>query len=437
MKRTLFPVSIAAMSLTLLAVANEPPAKPRPLIRDFVGLNTHTVQFRTDLYHPVTRLIRNYHNLDWDLGQDPASVPQFPMTRNGVNWKDLYGGWRKAGYRTEASLQFEAIDAEKWKDIPKSAFAYGQAFARYFGPSGEDLLELAEIGNEPAKYTDAQYRSMFEHMARGLRAGDPKLRIAPCAVAVGDWDKYSRDVNLLKGLEPLYDVLNVHTYAFAEHYPTWRRSHPEDPKIKYLTAVQDVIDWRNANAPGKEVWITEFGYDSTTKPNEPEGTFAKWVGVTDEEQARYIVRSYLVFSGMDVDRAYLFWFNDEDKPTLHAASGLTRNYQPKPSFHAVAHLLATLGDYRFGRAIQKPVEGAYVYEYAGKTKGDRIWAVWSATGGGTRAEVTIPAPKGKVVRAERMPLTSGKAEAVTVRTERDGRLTLPVDGAPVYVWIRR
>ena len=39
-------------------------------------------------------------------------------------------------------------------------------------------------------------------------------------------------------------------------------------------------------------------------------------------------------------RAYLYWFNDADQASLHASSGLTRNYGPKPSFDAVAHLLA-------------------------------------------------------------------------------------------------
>ncbi|MGV3617280.1 MAG: cellulase family glycosylhydrolase [Fimbriimonas sp.] len=413
--------------------------KMKPLMRDFIGLNTHTTQFKTELYHPVTRLIRNYHPMAWDLADDDPNVPlKFPKTNNGLDWKTLYGDWRDKGFKTEASLQFESIPVDKWTDIPKVASAYGEAFARYFGPSGPNkLVEMAEIGNEPEKFSEEQYRSMFENMAKGMRKGDPKLLIAPCAVALGKWDKYSKDVALLKGLEPLYDVLNVHSYAFTEYYPTWHRAHPESAKTKYLTAIQEVIDWRNQNAKDKQIWLTEFGYDSTTKPNQKDGDFAKWVGVTDEEQARYIVRSYLVFSGMDMDRAYLFWFNDEDKPTLHASSGLTRDYKPKPSYHAVAHLMSTLGEYRFSKAVEKNPEGLYMYEYTPAKRGaDRILVVWSATGAGKSSEVTLPKLSGRVTRAERMALKPGAAPDVTVKTRADGRVTLTVDESPVYLWVK-
>lgn len=410
---------------------------PRPAMRDFIGLNTHTVQFKTDLYAPVTSLLRNYHPMAWDLGDDPSSKPAFPTTHNGVNWVDLYGGWKKAGYRTEASAQFESIDVKHWTDIPKQAMAYGEAFGRNFGPSGPNkLVEAIEIGNEPEKFSEAQYRQVFENMAKGIRKGDPKLKIATCAVAVGTADRYSKDIKSLEGLEPLIDVLNVHTYAFAEMWPTWRRSYPEDPKTRYLKQAQEIIDWRNVHAPGRPVWVTEFGYDSTTKPNKATGDFAKWMGNTDAEQARYIVRSYLVMSGMDIERAYLFWFNDADEPQLHGSSGLTRNYVPKPSYYAVAHLRKALGDFRFNRALLKKEGEAYAYEYVPVSgKGDRVVVVWSPTGSGRETTVALPKSKGRVVRAERMPLSAGPPEAVRTAGV-NGRITVKVGEAPVYVWIR-
>lgn len=406
----------------------------KPLMRDFIGLNTHTVQFKTDLYAPVTRHLRNYHPMAWDLGDRLESPrPSFPMTKNGVDWSALYGTWKRAGYHTEVSAQFESIPKEYWKDVPKVAFDYGEAFARFFGPSGEHkLVEAIEIGNEPEKFTEEEYRSMFESMAKGLRKGDPKLKIAPCAVAVGKEDRYSKDIACLEGLESLIDVLNVHTYAFAEHWPTWRRSYPEDPKIPYLKQVQEIVDWRNRRAPGRPVWVTEFGYDSTTKPNKATGDFAKWEGVSDAQQARYIVRSYLAFSAMDVDRAYLFWFNDGDEPQLHGSSGLTRNYRPKPSFYAVAHLQRMLGDARFDRVLLRETGGAHAYQY--RRGAERVVAVWSATGSDHTAEVSIPL-SGKVVRAEVMPTAEGAAPAVPFQ-ERSGKVTLTVGEAPVYLVVR-
>ncbi len=243
----------------------------------------------------------------------------------------------------------------------------------------------------------------------------------------------------MKGLESLYDVLNVHAYPELEPYPTWRRSFPEDSRLKFLKEIQDVIAWRNANAPGKQVWLTEFGWDATTKPQATEGDFKQWVGVTDAQQAQYIVRAFLVLSEMDLDRAYLFWFNDDDKPSIHGSSGLTRNYQPKPSFYAVAHLLATLGDYRFMRTVVKKPE-LYVYQFEhGTDAGKRVWVIWSPTGQGRVSQTVLHVPPDyKVTRAERMPLKGGPPEAVKWNGGGpDQAVGVEAGESPVYLWLQQ
>ncbi len=123
-----------------------------------------------------------------------------------------------------------------------------------------NLVAAAEIGNEPGHYDDESYRSLFEHMAGGLRQGDPKLKVGTCALTLGESGKYAKSVKCVQGLEKLYDFLNIHTYAEVEGYPTWRRSYPEDPKIDYLRRVDQLIAWRDQHAPGKEIRVTEFGW---------------------------------------------------------------------------------------------------------------------------------------------------------------------------------
>ncbi|MCW3055070.1 MAG: hypothetical protein JWN14_4240, partial [Chthonomonadales bacterium] len=157
--------------------------KQKNLFRDFMGLNVHSVGFKPELYKPVCRLVRDYHPMVWDLDNDTSNPTQFPMTRNKINWLDEYGVWKKTGYNIDVSMQFEQTAPGKWKDMAKDAFAYGQSFAQYFGPSGEHpLVGSAEIGNEPANYSDAEYRTVFENMARGIRQGEPHLPIATCNV---------------------------------------------------------------------------------------------------------------------------------------------------------------------------------------------------------------------------------------------------------------
>jgi hypothetical protein len=435
-------LAVAAIACALCAPvgSTEEPgssAKTKPVLRDFIGLNTHTVQFKPELYKPVCRLLRDYHGFNWDVGDDTSFEPQFPFARNRVNWESLYGSWRKAGYETNACIIFSGTTAERWTDPATDARNYGEAFARFFGPDGRGLVTSAEIGNEPGHYDDRAYRVLFENMAKGLRAGDPRLKILTCAITIGQSHKYAKSVECIGDLEDLYDVLNIHTYAQVEGWPTWRRSYPEDPGIDYLKNVAGAIDWRNRNAPGKEIWITEFGWDCSTRTPDPNTEFRKWEDVSDLQQAQYLVRSFLVFSAMEIDRAYIYWFNDSDQPSVHSSSGLTRDYQPKPSFHAVAHLYRTLGDYRFSREILQKPGKVYAYEYAHATDPqERIWTVWSPTDYERTGGATLEIGEAEIYRAELMPLGPGGAPRASLGPAKDGRIEVEFGESPLYLWLR-
>lgn len=403
-------------------------------MREFIGLNGHTVQFRPGLYRPVCGLVRDYHPGKWDLGTDSANLPAFPFAKNGVDWSKVYGSWRAKGWNIDACLMFESLEQKNWHDIEADARAYGKAFAREFGPSGQrKLVDSVEIGNEPGKWSDADYTRIFRAMAEGIRSGDPQLKIATCNVTTGPSGKYDKRVDCVANFPKLFDVLNIHTYAQLEGWPTWRRSFPEDPKLPhYLQDVEELCRWRDAHAPGKPVWITEFGYDATTKPQEESGTFAKWQGVTDEQQAQWLARSLLVFSAMPVDRAYVYFFNDSDKPSVHASAGITRNFEPKPSFYALVHLQTLLGGDRFRRVVADEPGRLRVQEYGNDSK-RRVWVAWSPTGDGRTASVTLDHVPGKLVDAQVMPLEPGPAARPHITETAGGKLTFQVSESPSYL----
>jgi len=114
----------------LIITSSRADEKPRPLMRDFMGLNGHTVEFRPALYAPVAKRIRDYHPIDWDFGEDTSFVPTFPLARNKVNWETVYGSWRKGGLRVDACLLFDNFPFAKWKNPVTDAAAYAEAFAR-------------------------------------------------------------------------------------------------------------------------------------------------------------------------------------------------------------------------------------------------------------------------------------------------------------------
>lgn len=425
---------IAITVLTAAASANE-----KPLMRDFMGLNGHTVLFDSAKYAPVASHVRDYHNLSWDVGDDPANDTQFPRAAIGYNWNNIYGPWKQNGFHTLAAVQMGGFTDASWVGKTGEAEKYGRAFAQHFGPThGNGLVESVQIGNEPGFLSDATYKAIFRNMAQGIRAVDPALPIVTSNTRVGPSGQYHKSLSIFEDPEmtPLFDVISINTYAQLEGWPTWRRSYPEDPRLTQQAEILATIAWRDEHAPGKQIWITEFGYDSTTQPNHTSGTWKDWVGVTDTQQAQYITRSFLTFSKLDVDRAYMFWFDDKDSPSNHGSSGLTRNGVPKPSYWAMAHLNQTLGDYRFDEVVVERAGDVHVYQYEhGDDPDALIWAIWSPTGEGRQVLMTLDDLPGKPLWADLMPLESGPADKVTFTQLPDGRIQLLVGESPIYLRI--
>lgn len=416
----------------LLPTSARAEAPTRPFFREFVGLNGHTVNFKPGLYQPVCRIVRDYHPVEWDLKDDTSVLPEWPFAKNRVSWEKIYRSWHEAGLKISVCLMFDNFKAGAWKNLPRDAEAYARSFAENFGPGGRwPYVEWVELGNEPGLYDDATYRQLVEAMSRGIRAGNPKLKIVTCNVEAGPSDRYWKGAGVFADLGKSYDVLQIHRYAIAEQWPVWRRTYPENPNVPYLSAIQELLHWRNQHAPGKPVWVTEFGWDASTKTPDPKGEWAKWQDSTDEEQARWIVRSFFLFSGMGVEKAFVYFFNDDDEPKLHAASGLTRRYQPKPAYHAVAWMLNRLENYRFSRVIQQSLDAGYVYEFTTEQPADPvIWAVWHPVKEGH--SLSLPLNGRTVQKAERMPLAADETPAAEGPAQ-DNSIT--VGERPVLLWL--
>jgi len=423
----------------------------KPLIKDFVGINGH-FHFRPALYKQVCRLVRNYHNMDWDV-KTPGDPPSFPVCVNQVNWKDnVYGPWVEAGFEIDICAQFGAFGRsneqyrELWKDNIAWAYTYGRDMAKYFGPSGEQrLCTSIEIGNEPGQgFDDGLYQEIFTEMARGIRQGDARVRIVTCTARIGSADTYHKSLGetfASPAMQALYDVINLHTYAILpkqEGRSPWARSYPEDPSLDYLKTVDEAIAWRNTKSPGKAIWITEFGWDACTDAalTKRTGWFEKlnWQDVTDLQQAQYLLRSFLCFCTRDVERAYLYYYNDDDQASVHAASGITRSFQPKASFWALKHFYETLGAYRFGRVVTQEQDRLYLYEFVhAHDPGKLIWVAWSPTGDGREQRLTLPSLPAPIKKIQRMPVNELASPDVSHQTLRAGCVRLTVTERPVYV----
>ena len=228
--------------LTLLLLPSLPPpsARPdanaaeKPLFREFMGVNGHTIQFKPQLYASACRAVRDYHPMEWDTGADTSFYAAVSIRSQWSGLGKVYGSWKEAGYETDVCIMFNDRPAKAWKDLAGDALAYGRAFSKAFGPlSSRRLVGSAEVGNEPGNYDDESYRTLFKSMAKGLREGDRKLKIGTCALD----HRSERKVLQERGVHPRARRpvrFPQHSYLRpgGEGYPTWRRSYPEDPKAR-------------------------------------------------------------------------------------------------------------------------------------------------------------------------------------------------------------
>jgi hypothetical protein len=223
----------------------------------------------------------------------------------------------------------------------------------------------------------------------------------------------------------------VHSYPELKGWPTWERSFPEDPRLKkFVGDITDLCKWRNEHARGKEVWLTEFGYDATTKKPDAKTEFKDWVGVTDEQQAIWLARSWLLFATLPINRAYMYFFNDSDQPQVHGSSGLTRNFQPKPAFWAAAHLHKALGNFRFVQQLTRA--GANIEEFVENQGGtNRVWVVWLPTGERRSEKIPLAQAPGKIVRAERLALRANEENLLPVTGTH-----LEVSDRPLFLFLQ-
>jgi hypothetical protein len=415
-----FPSSLRAESTT--SSTN----KQRPRIDSFIGINGH-YHFKPDVYLPAARLVRNYHDLSWDVAK-PGDPPTFPRCVNGVNWQQVYTPWVNAGFEISACAQFQKFGSSNpnyrslWEGHESWARTYGAEMARSLGARhGSGLITSIEIDNEPGKpFDDPLYRRIFSEMASGIRETDPAIKIVTCTVhtdPAGTWHKNLGETFGDPAMRPLYDVINVHTYAElpegVRRHP-WDRTFPEDPRSPFLRSVDEVIAWRDRHAPEKEVWVTEFGWDACTDDvmSKRTGWFEKlnWEGVTDLEQAQYLVRALLLFSSRSVERAYIYFYNDDNEPSVHAASGLTRKFEPKPSLWAVSQLQTELGSFRFDRIV-KEENGIHVYAFFSDA-GDERWAMWNS--GPEPVSVHLETLRSDLTGARLIPMATTASEPETI-----------------------
>ncbi len=276
----------------------------------------------------------------------------------------------------------------------------------------------------------------------GVKTADPEMRFVMAGLAFPEveylkamrlWCELHRD-----GDFPA-DVINLHHYsndAGGQSGQPTRGISPEDDRLREKMAA--LVAFRDAHWPGKEIWLSEFGYD--THPASPQRASALGDATAEQVQAWWLTRSFLALAAAGIDRAQMFMLRDvaTDDPGKFNSSGLTgpmkQGHPPKPAWFHVAAMRKILAGTRFEAEIPTARDDVRIYRFRSAAKpGRRVDVIWCPTSEDREVEAFSYAPEAPG-QATLIALADASAEGVSSKlTPTDGRVTLKVSESPVFL----
>lgn len=399
-------------------------------------------------FNRVASQARNYHNIHWDT-EDPDVAPNYDPENLQVRYvwsqyKQDYSDWQNKGFTVDATYTFDRFPESAWNTPYASAYALGQAFGSYFGPSNENLIRTVEIGNEPWTYSDSTYTQILEGMAQAIKSEDPDLLVLPCALQASNPEagntgtiKDFMGYKISEAAAPYLDGVNLHLYSYIRNDQGVRLAvHPEHPASE-MRALFAGMRFRDANMPGKEVHVTEWGWDSSSA-NE---TAINSEAVSAVSQAVYALRGLFWLSRMGVDRAHWYFYANVnvtpgDTPKNYDRSGLTEsireNFKEKRSFTAAEALKNKMADLHFQEVIRED-DTAYIYLLRNQNGENSHLVAWRPVVGDDTVAISTPLPYDFAAdSAWHLSGLDPQGEAVSVSYE-NGRLILPLSSKPLLI----
>ncbi|GIL99515.1 hypothetical protein Vretimale_4644, partial [Volvox reticuliferus] len=351
------------------------------------GFNKYSDTLRKDnkgpnMYTAVASWARSYHNMHWDVSWPTHSPKYNTMATTGtdgmwwLNWDREYAAWKAAGLKVDATFQFvsDVFPQSTWgANVTDTAYKLGYAFGFHFGPGRAPpncSLDAIEVGNEPwIGYNATFYQSVIRGFARGVKDADPTFRLLPCALQADN--PYGEDKNngnfvgarIPPEVAPLLDVVNIHAYSWyrpPDLNGTMIGVHPEHPGST-MNAINNMINWRNYNMPGKPLWVTEWGWDAHL----PGETCTTTLCVTQHAQAVYGVRGLMIMARKGVQVAdWFFYANADGGSGVFERSGLrgsnATSFPALPVYYSLSSLMQLVGSCGFLGII---AERSDVYAY--------------------------------------------------------------------------
>lgn len=469
--------------------------RPEPCSMDlFIGMNSYINT--PDKVHEAVGCVREYRPWDWngvtDL-QTPISWATLPDGNSDEYYRKLknmgvecipcihrhvdeknqaeriphFGGdpAKPETYRIMADYSYQYAARYGSRKIPDHLLRTTEAAPK---KSGLGLIRYFENWNEGNRewgdpqehfnpyvfsaFCSASYDGHLGTMGEGfgVKQADPDMKyvfggLAGLSLsyiqAMKLWSDYYRN-----GSFPA-DVINVHHYCNTRNKQHPKETaygiSPEEDGLK--EKLEKLVKWRNVNLPDKEIWLTEFGWDtdSSTYQSAAQGHKLYPERITmNEIQGQWLVRAFLAGSAAGLDRMMMFLANDIKGYTLgvYGSCGFyTVEGEYKPSWYYVKTMKAALAGMVFDAECPSGDKDVCIYRYEDRATGKLGYALWCSTNDGTckdRYQLRLNYPS--VREAVLVSLVDKKEYGEKTKLPvRDGMVEVDVSERPVFVLIDR
>ena len=298
-----------------------------------------------------------------------------------------------------------------------------------------------------AAFSSASYDGHLSTMGEGIgvKTADKKMNYVMGGLAglsleyiraMKLWSDYHRH-----GSFPA-DVLNVHHYCNTRgrQHPgeTANGISPEDDNLR--EKLEELVAWRDANLPDKELWLTEIGWDTDTISYQSAAKGHKLFPhrmTMEEIQAQWLARTFLIASAAGIDRVMMYLANDISgytAPVYGRCGMVTTDGRLKPSFYYLATLRHALRGMTFDDDVSTG-DGVIILLYRNGHTGQKAYTIWSPTADGTIIpDYQLRTGRGKTGSVKIVELRSGMRHGVELTAApTDGHVTLTVDETPKIV----
>jgi hypothetical protein len=208
-------------------------------------------------------------------------------------------------------------------------------FIRFIATRYAGRVSAWEVWNEqntsrfwPSGPSPSEYVSLLKAAHPAVKSADPGALVVFGGVSQNDYSYI--EGAYAAGAKGYFDVMAVHPYP-GPNAPedVWYSNGRIGPMA--FTGFREVRSSMLARGDDKPIWLTEFGWSTTTTES--------W-GVTQSQQADYLTRAYWLLESYPYV-AVAYWYNlrnnfwDQDADTWETQLGLMRtDFTRKPSYDA-------------------------------------------------------------------------------------------------------